>query len=619
MRQVVLVCIAGIVAASTSFAQSQVSPAPVGSRAATFGELRSYATLHSIGIEWNLQGDANHNAECDVRFRSKGADEWREALPLFRVDYAWYYHKSQAKEPKNMLAGSIMFLTPGREYEVRLDLTDPDGGKESKTLTARTRPLPQLPKSGRIFHVISGEGGGAGSDGNPFRGLAAAQAAARPGDLFLLGAGKYGSFRFDKGGEPLKYIAWKAAPRADVRFDRINVAAPHLWIEGVRVDAGVDDPGLRDVAGVEDVVLCRSSFYGFHYSITLHRKSRDWYIADNVIVGDKPLPTPGKRAPRATSGEGIELAQSLGGHTVCYNRISRVADGVSYPGHDCDVYGNDIFDVTDDTLEPDRGWANNRFWGNRLANFGAAAISFQPMYCGPWYFVRNQIVAGQYEDTEIRKPHIFKFRVQDRFALINNTIVFPRFIDVYMDCIFTSLSRNNVFISSTGAKPIWIAMRYKPRKPVTPETPRYTLPILKPDWRTDVDYNGYDWGGDSKDWRKPVFRYHWTDEVRKCYIGDLKTFSEVSGTEQHGMRVRKEEVFDKWNVPDGVGRVPPLVLALEKDGPALDAGAPLPNVTGRVTGQAPDLGAFEVGAPLMHFGPRDQETMKAHALYWAIF
>ncbi|MEP7245193.1 MAG: hypothetical protein ABI885_16155 [Gammaproteobacteria bacterium] len=43
---------------------------------------------------------------------------------------------------------------------------------------------------------------------------------------------------------------------------------------------------------------------------------------------------------------------------------------------------------------------------------------------------------------------------------------------------------------------------------------------------------------------------------------------------------------------------------LRKAAVAVDAGAELPNITDGVTGKAPDLGAYEYGAPLPHYGPR---------------
>ena len=35
-------------------------------------------------------------------------------------------------------------------------------------------------------------------------------------------------------------------------------------------------------------------------------------------------------------------------------------------------------------------------------------------------------------------------------------------------------------------------------------------------------------------------------------------------------------------------------------------------------GQAPDLGAFEYGQPLPHFGPRGAQALRPHARYWVL-
>jgi hypothetical protein len=45
-------------------------------------------------------------------------------------------------------------------------------------------------------------------------------------------------------------------------------------------------------------------------------------------------------------------------------------------------------------------------------------------------------------------------------------------------------------------------------------------------------------------------------------------------------------------------------LSLKPDSAAVDAGTVIPNVNDDYTGQAPDLGAYEVGKPLPVYGPR---------------
>src|SRR5258706_93133 len=52
----------------------------------TPGQILSYSTIHSIGIEWGISGDANHNATVNVHYRVQGTQEWKAALPLLRVD-----------------------------------------------------------------------------------------------------------------------------------------------------------------------------------------------------------------------------------------------------------------------------------------------------------------------------------------------------------------------------------------------------------------------------------------------------------------------------------------------------------------------------------------------------
>ncbi len=109
-------------------------------------------------------------------------------------------------------------------------------------------------------------------------------------------------------------------------------------------------------------------------------------ITDNVIQGDIINFTSG-----VFGGEGIELEHS-NGHVVAYNRISNTADGVSYPGKNCDIFRNEIFNVSDDGIEFDYGYANNRAWENRITTANNNGISFQPMYSAPEYVIRNQVI-----------------------------------------------------------------------------------------------------------------------------------------------------------------------------------------------------------------------------------
>lgn len=553
--------------------------------ACTSGELRTDSTPHSLSVEWDLTGDADHDATCQVQYRPQGSDRWLAALPLFRVDYRWWYHTEQAEKALNMFAGSLMFLESATVYEVRLDLSDPDGGTQTKIVTVVTRPLPELPQAGRTLHVVPGSGGGRGTGEEPFRGLAAAQDAAQPGDILLLHKGDYGTFIFQKSGEPSKYVVWKSLGDGDVVFAGIRVNASHLWLEGLRLQRKDEPYGLRTSDRTADVVVQRCRFDGYHDAITLKPTSRNWHITDNVIVGDNDPNLPTNEG--GISGEGVELNHSSG-HVVAYNSISQVADGISYPERNVDIYGNEIFDVSDDGLEPDYGFANVRMWGNRITNAKNHALSFQPMKSGPWYFVRNVCVGT---------GGIFKFRVQDRFVLVNNTFVRWGSLDHRMHHILSSLSRNNLYISADGKSPVWVA--YDCREP------RYCLPNnYDRTWMTDVDYDGFDWGNSAE-----AFRW---DNHRQRF-SDLASFAAAVGIEQHGVRVRKEEIFEEWQIPTAPSRVAPQHLPLKPGCRAVDAGNVLPNLCDDFVGKAPDLGAYELGGQTPQYGPRQPQDQSSPA------
>ncbi|MGI8995694.1 MAG: Ig-like domain-containing protein [Pyrinomonadaceae bacterium] len=518
--------------------------------AGTPGAIRSYSTIYSIGVEWDVSDDPNHNATVQVEYRVKGSATWKSALPLMRVDY----------NGANMLAGSILFLNPSTTYEVKLSLSDPDGGAEMRIVEVATKRLPSPPTGGRTFHVIEGSGGGDGSPGNPFKGVAAAQAGAQPGDTFFLHAGNYGGrIRFDKPGTASNYLVWKGAGDGEVLMNGIDIAASHIWLEGLTVRNQAY--ATFSIAAPENVVIKRCGFFNNHYSIYLQQGGKDWYIADNTIVGDTPAST------ESFAGEGIEL-NITSGHTVAHNSITNVADAISYPLTNVDIFGNDIFDTSDDGIEADNGRANVRMWSNRIHNAVHNAISFQPQNGAPWYIIRNQIVSN--------KEAPFKFRTTDRFVLLHNTIVNWGSLSCCNDHhLFGAYARNNLWISSQGGQ-IWY------------------FGTNTGDWRTNLDYDGFEWGSSASPFVYGGVGY-----------ANLSSFAAGSGLERNGRQVSKGTCFETFNFPaPAPASIPPQMMTLKAGCNAIDGGAILPNVNDGFIGAAPDMGAYEYGRATPSYGPR---------------
>jgi hypothetical protein len=94
-------------------------------------------TLHFLGYRWFISGDDNGNATVAVSYRRVNEDAWLEAMPLRRVEVAAMEDR-RPPDGQGLFAGSIGFLRADTEYEVRLALSDPDGGSSIETIQQRT-------------------------------------------------------------------------------------------------------------------------------------------------------------------------------------------------------------------------------------------------------------------------------------------------------------------------------------------------------------------------------------------------------------------------------------------------------------------------------------------------
>jgi len=546
-------------------------------------DLKSYSTLYSLGIEWVITGDDNHNASCRVRFKKQGTKTWHDALPLYRVDYLPPQPTNGNTYHFNGFAGSVFFLEPGQEYDVQLDLVDPDGGSASRLETVAMHIVPKKPVNGRVYHVVPGTGSGNGSVQLPFHGIKTAQEGAQAGDVFLLHAGHYTGFdgnneiQLNAAGDQGNYIVWQAVGGEKVVFDApVRIAADYIWLEGVHVKGHADiqkEYGLRTYNAPKNIVISKNMFTDFYYSISINHGGENWLISDNTIIGDKDV-VGEVEGPPSWRGEGIELDHTSG-HTVAHNSISRVADGISYPDHNCDIFGNDIFNVTDDGIEPDYGYANIRVWGNRISNARHNGFSFQPMNGGPWYFIRNQVAAPRESSLKIRET--------SRVLLAHNIFVgwnnaLRNFSSDGERGILTFESKNNIWIT-VDDNYVW-ARGFEDGSP---------------SWRTSLDYDGFDWGSSE-------YAFRWSTGARYHTIAE---FYNDTGLEEHGVHINREACFTTFQIDEKPPASMQFQYMLLKPGcNGVDGGIVLANINEHFSGNAPDLGPYELDAPLPHYGPR---------------
>ncbi|MFN8598731.1 MAG: right-handed parallel beta-helix repeat-containing protein [Anaerolineae bacterium] len=149
-------------------------------RAATALEL--YGTFQAMGVIVNLapSDDANQNAVAAVAYRVSGSGPYLQGLPLARVDATRF-------------VGSLFWLSPGTNYDVRVTFSDPDGGPLNGTSvngSASTRVEVGVPVPTKSYYVSSTGGGTACGLGSPCS-LSTALNQAQSGQEVVLRGGVY--------------------------------------------------------------------------------------------------------------------------------------------------------------------------------------------------------------------------------------------------------------------------------------------------------------------------------------------------------------------------------------------------------------------------------------------
>ena len=520
-------------------------------------------TLRCLGVRWLIAGDDNANATVAVEFRKTGDPEWRKGLDLFRVETRGIRSPIRPPAGTTLFAGSVFDLQENTAYEVRLSLKDPDGGDTQRLLKMTTWAEPKLPKGGRRIDVQPG-------------GLRDALAKAQPGDTLLLHKGVYKGRFTMKSGLPGKPIALVGAGDGEAVIDGQGM---NNCIDGAgRHDVMLERLSLRNAKWAIsfnhgwNVTLRRCTItdceYGF-VSQSNGRTQRRILIADCTMRGPSTWP----RTKGIENARAIQLSGT--GHVVAYNRISGYADAIdtfsNYPCAAIDFHSNEISECTDDGIEMDYSEHNTRCFDNRLTNV-FQGISIQPIFGGPVYVFRNALYNVGHE--------VFKMHNGPSGALFfHNTAVKAGMpLVLYTgEAVSNVRTRNNLFIGTTGNYGYESTARMR---------------------GCDFDYDGF--AGQWKQFLKwNRIRYKTMDEARQ-----------KAPVYNHVVRIRPQGLFATGILPpaDLKTRFKPAVNDLRlKDGcDAIDAGVPLANINDGFAGKAPDLGAYELGCKLPHYGPRPQ-------------
>ncbi|MFO7668038.1 MAG: right-handed parallel beta-helix repeat-containing protein [Bacteroidales bacterium] len=540
------------------------------------GEISTpYPTIRCLAVEWLIRGDDNLNGTVEVSYRVMGDEKWLTAMPLVRIPAGNTRNRTTPTYTwSNKFSGSIFNLKPGTGYEIRLTLHDPDGGRATEIVKATTRPVPGEAPDSRIIAV------------NP-RTLEKAALQAEPGDVLLLSPGYYESFTLAVDGEPGKPIVLRADnahPVIGSTFNEIHLEhRKHVIIDGLTVWGPVYLRWAEDVA-------IRHCTIESQFGIIAQEQPgcKNCYIADNTVRYKIPWVAESTGSGSiwggpANIGEGIELTGP--GNVICYNRVSGYRDCIStmedlwvYDQMCIDIYNNDISEGPDDGIEIDFAMNNCRIMDNRITNCGMG-LSSQPGLGGPVYFIRNvmyNIAMAPFKLERLSYGNLF----------FHNTVVKSGdglFEHHGQNEFFRTSWLNNLCIGGSGGGKNG---RYSSGEGLAVSLPGYNNTCT-------FDYNAVG-----------VANTPFRGKIGDQLFETIEELNRLTGA-AHSVQVDMDVFGAEVEFPDPVyPERQPQDLRISGGSPAEDAALLMPNINDDFTGKAPDMGAYEIGKPMPHYGPR---------------
>jgi hypothetical protein len=290
--------------------------------------------------------------------------------------------------------------------------------------------------------------------------------------------------------------------------------------------------------------------------------------------------------------QGISIIQSLGGNVIRYNEIVSTEDhgyndgiggasnfsDVGNVNRDSDIYGNIIRNVWDNPIEVEGANMNVRVWGNYMQLY-YSAVATASTHHGPIYIYRN--VFG-----ESRRGHrnniggpMVKTGDKRGFGggkrlLFHNTALQPNGPDNVIGGEPNCLSRNNIF-----------------------DVPGSLAPDSETKPVSDFDYDYYSGSSPGIAKEEHRIRFRTSPAGSRLYVSSYKL-------EFYPRNTITSVTIGKFPTQFGEKTVNITDPVFQIKNPLIDSGVVIPGFNDDFRGSAPDLGAFEVGAPPLEFGRR---------------
>ncbi len=618
-------------------------------------------TLISLGFEWIIEGDDNRDAAVALEYRKAGENDWIEGLPLLRIQQERsVFDQTLDYTAPNMFAGSIFYLEPDTEYEVRFTLSDPDGvtGKAERLVSVTTRAEPVAFSGGRTLHVYPLDHTGpeeqpsyhgllqayymAGLGGDWSR---ASAARVRPGDTIIIHAGVYKEFNrrsytheIDSGYTTCCGTTWdgtyyltadgteempitiKAAGDGEVVFDGggnnvlFNMMGGdwHLFEDITFRNTNIAiEAGMKNIIGAEGIMVKHSRFEDVATAIHSDWSgSRKFYIADNVMEGRRPPELMGwYNIPPWNEDPDFEEKRLLdsyyavsiygAGHVIAHNKVTGFHDALDHATYGMpDGYPN---------IPRDRMPVSIDIYGNDVSNLDDNCFEAD----GSMHNVRvfnnrcfNVAVGGMSPQPVFGGPVYF----------IRNVVYHSPYgpVKIHADPAGI-LYYHNTYIGEVRQITPASNLHFRNNLIFGQERQPATLAIRTYTNYSSSDYNGFRVNPDTENafsWNSPPreISVDYESPLVERNFATFEAYQQESGQDANSILLDYDTFVNApmpaLDEPTRLYDPAEIDLRLRRGSDAIDAGVVLPNINDVYNGLAPDLGAYEFGKEMPQYGPR---------------
>jgi hypothetical protein len=249
-----------------------------------------------------------------------------------------------------------------------------------------------------------------------------------------------------------------------------------------------------------------------------------------------------------------------------------------------DIYNNDVTNMHDNCFEADGAMHNIRIFRNRCFNAATGAMSPQPIFGGPAYFIRNVVYNGAYGPLKIHNS--------------------PSGVLVYQNTYVGEIAQLSPASNLHFRNNLVLGQKMRPLVFAIDTFTNYS----------SSNYNGFSPNRESEfayQWNSPKFETaaDYRNPLMVRQFRTLREYADATGQDRQSREI-DFSIFQNAQAPD-FGNPTRVIgqdeidLRLRAGSAAVDAGLVLPNITDAYTGKAPDLGAYEYGKELPHYGPRN--------------